>query len=200
MDKRSDHFINLRHNGKKSYNSVRIMIVQETPKDLEMYSQIFQYIFPDSVVMKYGFINEAIKDLDCYFHIDFFLLNAYCNHTSCSSLIRKIRSQRHFDMSMIIITLDPYVASAVSKQSIIHQWKSYSMLTIIQKPLSIDIVAVGITRLIPKQHKHYKKIEITNKEMKRLYQGKKAQPAGEEKVKINQTKFPPINNRYGLKK
>lgn len=195
-------YINSSRHGSGRSGIVRIMIVDDTHRDLEHYSRVFREIFKNSVVMKYSFINEAVDHITQFFHIDFFLLNAYCNNVSCSSLIRNIRNIRNYDMSMIFVTIDPCIAAAVSKQTVMHQWKSYNLLEIIEKPISLTSISTSIARLVPRQHKQFKKIDIVNKEMRRVYKNgmKTSKQEGGNKPTPESihtpVKLPAINHNY----
>lgn len=150
----------------RTNHPTRVMIVDSCKDIRNAESKLFSQIFENCSFIKYAFINEAFINLDNYFHIDFFLINAYCTDGSCSSIVKKIRNMNHFNTSTILISVDSYVSSAYSRMNIIRYCSSFRNVILIEKPITALNLSKCILKLIPSNIHYFKTLEILNKEMK----------------------------------
>lgn len=187
-------YINCKAN--KTRNATKIMIIESSDVERKIYSDIFHEIFQNSIVLKYAFINEAMHMIDHYFHIDFFLINAYSLHKSCSSFVKKIRSLDKFNTSYILITTDQYIDSAPSKINVMNYCRSFKNTTLIKKPLNAFKLSISILKLLPEQIHYFKRLEVINKEMKKYHINKTKTKEKNTRPRRNSendiVKFPPI--------
>lgn len=176
-----DGIINLRNINSSKRGLVKILIVESSDYEKKIYSDMFSDIFEKCVVLKYTFINEAINAIDYYFHIDFFLINAYSMHKSCTSFIKKVRSKECFNTSSIIISADENLMAAPSKINVLNYCKSFKNVSIVKKPLSCYKLCLSILKLLPDHIHYFKTIEVVNKEMSKKLNANKTNPLGHEK-------------------
>ena len=178
-----DGIINLRNINSSKRGLVKILIVESSDYEKKIYSDMFNDIFEKCVVLKYSFINEAINAIDYYFHIDFFLINAYSLQKSCTSFIKKVRSKECFNTSSIIISADVNIMAAPSKINVLNYCRSFKNVNIVIKPLSCYKLCLSILKLLPDHIHYFKTIEVVNKEMSKKLNANKTNPLGHEKNK-----------------